>query len=92
MLVIYSECEEAASSSASMLGKPTIHSSLPPPSLLSSFFQTTSNAEKLCKAEGAKAEEKRMARTWRLLVQNSPSYTHPLPTTTTSQGALGQWV
>ena len=48
MRVIYSESEEAAASSASMLGTPMIHTSLPPPSLppslLSPFFQTTSNA------------------------------------------------
>jgi len=38
MRVIYSESEEAAASSASMLGTPMIHTSLPPPSLLSPFF------------------------------------------------------
>ena len=68
MRVIYSESEEAAASSASMLGTPVVHSSLPPPSLpspsipsslLSPFFQTTSNAVTVCKPEGAKAEEKR---------------------------------
>ena len=62
MHVIYSESEEAAASSASMLGTPVIRSSLPPPSLpLPSLpsFSLPSSGETVCKPEGAKAEEKK---------------------------------
>ena len=47
-------CLNARYTHGSFFSPPSI-----PPSLLSPFFQTTSNAETVCKAVGAKAKEKR---------------------------------
>jgi len=62
MRVIYSESEEAAASSASMLGTPMVHSSLPPPSLPPFFLPSSRPPQMLwlfASLKGAKAEEKK---------------------------------
>ena len=64
MHVIYSESEEAAASSASMLGTPVIRSSLPPPSLplpsLPSFSLPSSRPPQMLRLFASlKAEEKK---------------------------------